>query len=66
MFEHKEIAKSIYEGSYKKLLDNIPTLLVTLGKREEYQPRQKLTLIWVNKFSSEKNGMLIFQETNKN
>ena len=37
IFEHMEIAKSIYKGvvepSYKKLLSQMPTSLVTAGKR---------------------------------
>ena len=38
MFEHMEIAESIYEGvvtpSYKKLLRNNPTVLYSIGIKE--------------------------------
>ena len=47
MFDHIEIAESIYEDvvepSYKKPPGKIPTMLVTLGIREENPPRQRLS-----------------------
>ena len=47
MFERMEIAESIYEGvvtpSNKKLIRHKPTVLYSLGIREEKPPRQTLT-----------------------
>ena len=48
MFKRMEIEESIYEGvvepSYKKLLRQMPTMLVSPGKLGENTPRQLLTL----------------------
>ena len=47
MFERMEISESIYEGmvspSYKKILGQTPTVLDSVGIREENTPRQTLT-----------------------
>ena len=48
MFEHMEIAESIYEGVvtnyYKNLLGQKPIILESLGIREKKPPCQTLTL----------------------
>ena len=47
MFERMEITESIYEGvitpSYKKLLSKKPTIMDSLGIKEDNTPCQKLT-----------------------
>ena len=56
------ISESIYEGAvepsyYNKILGNIPTLMVTSGKREEKTPRHILTPRWVRELASAENDM---------
>ena len=48
MFEHMEIYEYMYEGivetSHLKKLGHLPTVLVTVGYKEEKLPHQILTL----------------------
>ena len=56
MFECMEFAETIDEGvvepSYLKILEQMLTVMVTTGKREENRPRQKFTSRWVNTLAS--------------
>ena len=61
MLERMEIAKYIYEGvvepSYKNLPEQMPTVLVTAGKREEKPPRHGLSPIRVRDMIITGKGM---------
>ena len=61
MFENMEIAESIYESvvtpSYKKLLGQNPTILDSVGEREENPPRQILTPRQMGALERAKNDM---------
>ena len=60
-----EIEESIYEGvvepSYKKLLRQMPTMLVSPGKLGENTPRQLLTPRRVRALESSEKGMYIIR-----
>ena len=51
MFERMKISENIYDGSvepsYLKI-EYMITVLITVGKREEYPPLQKVIPRWVN------------------
>ena len=64
MFERTEIAESIYEGvvtpSYKKVLRQKPTVLDSLGIREEKPPRQILAPQRMGALESSVNNIYIY------
>ena len=61
MFERMEMSESIYEGvvepSYKKILGNMPTVLVSAGKSQEKLPCKLLTLRQVRALANAEKGM---------
>ena len=61
MFEKMDMAESVYEGvvkpSYKNLLGQMTTMLVTAGKREDKTPRHRLIPQWVKALGSAENNM---------
>ena len=65
-----EIAESIYEvdvePSYKNVLGQMPTVLVSAGKLEENPPLQLITPRLVISLASTKKDMYIIQKENPN
>ena len=63
MFEHMKIAESIYESVvtpyFKKLLGHKPTILESVGIREDKTPCQTLTPQKMGALASAVNDMLI-------
>ena len=61
MFEKMDIAESIYEGvvepSYKNLLGQTPTVLVTSVIIEDTTPCQIITLRWAKALASTEKNM---------
>ena len=61
IFEHMEIADSIYEGVIEPLYKNLPgqttTVLITAGKIEEKPPRRGIDLRRLRVLSSAENDM---------
>ena len=63
-----EISESIHEGllepSYKKLLGQTPTVLVTAVKIEDKPPCYRLTLRWAREMASTENDMQMARHAN--